>query len=622
MTERFGLANGTILQGGKYRIVRFLGAGGFGCTYEAEFVYLGVRVAIKEFFPHECCNRDQTGYVSVGISSQAGFVKNLERKFVEEARTLYNLSGLEGVVKVSDVFVENGTSYFVMDYIDGRSLKKVIDVDGPIVEDKAIGIIRQVGRALGSVHSHNCLHLDIKPDNIMIGSDGKPILIDFGVSKQYSEQEGCNTSTLTGSTPGFAPLEQLNGNVKAFTPATDIYALGATLYAMLTGKTPPHASDLLNETVSLDLPSNISDQTRTAVESAMELKVKHRPQRIDAFLSLLPAVEQIDEKEYDTDQTSDVAEAICDVEMMDTDATDNGKVDDLQPSNDFEVYEHESVVSPQYTPDPPTIRKTEYVSKSSSEESRTKSVMYLLAFIVACVISWFGIKILFEGIGGGASSAFSSSVYMEPAMIAALTDKGEYRVYNGADWNNFSESDRSRLYPIGIQLSSADETFVMALNDAGNGRMYKWEDKDRWEDCSDILDLDNVAWRDGKGDKEAKLDFGGLKKADIIMSADGEYSAAKAADGYSLRSVPSEQDVSVEWYLPSAGQLWMIYENKDVIDDLLAKVKGSKLVDAKYWTSTEGDGNSAWCVSMYNGEIVTSIKTIPFRVRAVATVPQ
>ena len=200
------LPDGTLLQGGKYRIVKFIGAGGFGCTYEAVFELLGVRVAIKEFFPHELCNRDATGRMSVGTDSRVEFVSRLRKKFVDEARTLFNYKDIDGVVKVTDVFEENSTSYFVMDFIDGKSLQNVIKYHGPMLEEEALRIISEAGRALQKVHDRGCLHLDLKPDNIMLDAGGHPILIDFGVSKQYTAEDGCNTSTLMGCTPGYLSL--------------------------------------------------------------------------------------------------------------------------------------------------------------------------------------------------------------------------------------------------------------------------------------------------------------------------------------------------------------------------------------------------------------------------------
>lgn len=282
-----------MLQGGKYRIVKFLGAGGFGCTYEAVFEFLHARVAIKEFFPHELCNRDSAGRMSVGAESREAFVEKLRKKFVDEARTLSQFRDLEGVVKVADVFDDNGTSYFVMDYIDGKSLKQKIDSEGPFAEEEAIEIIAEAAHALQGVHDHNCLHLDIKPANIMLDSEGRPVLIDFGTAKQYTPEEGCNTSTLIGNTPGYSPLEQMKAKLMSFYPATDIYALGGTLYTMLTGKIPPDVSDLINDTNGFCFPENISPKTRSAIAAAMKIKVKDRPATVKDFVGLLPRKKEV-----------------------------------------------------------------------------------------------------------------------------------------------------------------------------------------------------------------------------------------------------------------------------------------------------------------------------------------
>ena len=278
---------GSLLQGGKYRIVRFIAAGGFGCTYEAEHVMLEKRVAIKEFFMQDYCNRDaDTRHVTVGTKTMHELVDKYKRKFIGEAKALSGLEH-EGIVSVSDVFEENGTAYFVMDYVDGQPLSGLCK-NGPIPEKHALYYIRQVCEALAYVHDHNRLHLDIKPGNIMVKSDGRTVLIDFGASKQYDAASGENTTTLLGYTPGYAPLEQMNRNVQQFFPATDIYALGATLYCLLTGHTPQSPTDRINaEEEDLALPANISAATRQAVERALEIRKKDRPQSVSEFMTLL-----------------------------------------------------------------------------------------------------------------------------------------------------------------------------------------------------------------------------------------------------------------------------------------------------------------------------------------------
>ena len=280
------LAPNTLLQSGKYKIVRFLSSGGFGCTYEGEHVMLHKRIAIKEFFVKDFCNRDEnTSHVTVGTQSKVALVEKLRSKFIDEAVALSQLSH-PNIVSVSDVFMENGTAYYVMDFIDGKSLHQIINERGALPEGEAISYIKDAAEALKYVHSLNRLHLDIKPGNIMVTNDGHAKLIDFGASKQYDEVDGENTSTLLGKTPGYAPIEQMSNNVKQFTPATDIYSLGATLYKLLTGVTPPDATEIFNEGLE-ELPESISKSTNDAVMKAMELRVKNRPQTIDAFLEML-----------------------------------------------------------------------------------------------------------------------------------------------------------------------------------------------------------------------------------------------------------------------------------------------------------------------------------------------
>ncbi|MCD8290093.1 MAG: protein kinase, partial [Prevotella sp.] len=282
--------------GGKYKIVRFLNSGGFGCTYEAVHTQLASRVAIKEFFMENYCNRDDdTGNISIATKSMAGLVGKLRKKFVDEARSIFKMHH-SNIVRVVDIFEENGTSYYAMDFIEGRSLNEKVKTYGPLPEQMALKYIRQVADALKYVHSFNRLHLDVKPGNIMIDANDNAILIDFGASKHYDEESGENTSSLLGiNTKGYAPVEQQNASFTTFSPATDIYALGATLYKLLTGITPPDAVSIMGEESMLQpLPTTISQRTRNAVKAAMQLKRKNRPQSIDEFLAILDGKSDIE----------------------------------------------------------------------------------------------------------------------------------------------------------------------------------------------------------------------------------------------------------------------------------------------------------------------------------------
>ena len=292
------LKDGTLLQGGKYEIVRFIASGGFGCTYEAMHTLLDERVAVKEFFVSDFCNRDEkTGQVTVATQSKVEIVGKLRKKFIDETRALFKMKH-RGIVRVIDIFEENGTVYYAMEYIEGQSLGDMVKQRGKLPEAEAVGYIKQVAEALKYVYSLNRLHLDIKPGNIMLNKYGKAVLIDFGASKHYDAETGENTSTLLGiNTNGYAPVEQVNRSFKSFSPATDIYALGATLYKLLTGITPPPSTELNAEEATLaPLPQSITASTRCAVEAAMQLLRKNRPQTVEEWLKSFGEAKEDDEE--------------------------------------------------------------------------------------------------------------------------------------------------------------------------------------------------------------------------------------------------------------------------------------------------------------------------------------
>ena len=299
---------GTLLKGGTYRIERFINSGGYGCTYEAVHTSLDDKFAIKEFFVKDFCNREEDTFrVTVGTHSKKALVDKLKGKFIEEAKSIRKLHH-NGIVRVSDVFEENGTAYYVMDYIEGRSLKEIVEAKGKLSETEALRYIRQVSDTLKYVHSKNMLHLDIKPGNIMIDEYDNAILIDFGASKQYDEESGENTSTLLGKTPGYAPPEQMSNMVMKFTPATDIYALGATMYKMLTGITPPESNLRSSGEVELEaLPPYVDKVISDAIYKSLSLNKQIRPQSIAEFLKALDEkAEEVKEKPEDEGTDIDI----------------------------------------------------------------------------------------------------------------------------------------------------------------------------------------------------------------------------------------------------------------------------------------------------------------------------
>lgn len=278
---------GTLLQGDKYRIISMLGQGGFAITYLAEQVMAGRKVCIKEFFPKDFYNRnDDTMGVSLGSLGSADMMDAYKHKFVKEAKIIARLDH-PNITHIFDVFEENNTVYYVMDYIDGGTLLDRVKQHGPMSEHDALKYIRKVANALSYIHSINIAHLDIKPSNIMVRSDDdRPVLIDFGLSKKYDADGVQTSSTPVGLSHGFAPIEQYEpGGVNAFSPQTDIYSLGATLYYLLTGVVPPRASVIICEGLS---PINgVSPRVFKAIEKAMEVRMHDRPKSIEEFVAML-----------------------------------------------------------------------------------------------------------------------------------------------------------------------------------------------------------------------------------------------------------------------------------------------------------------------------------------------
>ena len=236
---------GTLLRG-IYRIDSYLSSGGFGNTYVATNIEFDERVAIKEFFMKGVTQReDNQTTVSVSNSENTNSFLEQKEKFKKEARRIRQLKN-EHIVAVHDLFEENGTAYYVMDYVDGENLAERLKRTGkPMTEQEVRELLPQILNALKSVHDAGIWHLDLKPANIMVDKSGHIKLIDFGASKQLNAQKGgATTSTAISYTNGYAPREQMEQNYDKFGPWTDIYALGATLYTLLTNKRPPLPTDI------------------------------------------------------------------------------------------------------------------------------------------------------------------------------------------------------------------------------------------------------------------------------------------------------------------------------------------------------------------------------------------
>lgn len=288
------LQPGTVIHGthNDYRIERVLGQGSFGITYVANVRLKGrlgaiesaALVAIKEFFLRDVSSRNGLRVFSVSDST---LCSDYRRDFLREAQ---NLSRLENdhIVKVLETIEENDTVYYVMEYLSGGNLDQHILSHGKLSCREALDIAIQIGEALKCMHAQHMLHLDLKPLNVMRGEDGHIVLIDFGLSKCFGADGQPESSTRIGQgTTGYAPIEQHSfKKADGFMPTLDIYALGATLFKMLTGCVPPEASVVLNEGLPVDELSSagVPPAIIALVERAMQPLRRMRHQTVDEFI--------------------------------------------------------------------------------------------------------------------------------------------------------------------------------------------------------------------------------------------------------------------------------------------------------------------------------------------------
>ena len=295
MSQSNCLKIGATLQNGKFVIRRVLGQGGFGITYEAEQTNMNKVVVLKELFISSSCERKKDGNTVYVLQNNQDFFDSQKKRFVKEAERMGNLPNSH-IVQVHDNFEENGTAYYVMDFIEGKSLADILIKEGkPFDEGSVRFILEQMLDALECIHGKTppLCHLDIKPANIMMDSMGKALLIDFGASKYVATSDNTiSSSTAIAYTPGYAPIEQLSGNRDIMGPWTDFYALGATLFNLLTRQKPSDPSIICNDRSpqkreSIPLPANITTQMRQLILWLMKTDIKDRPQSVEEIRKFL-----------------------------------------------------------------------------------------------------------------------------------------------------------------------------------------------------------------------------------------------------------------------------------------------------------------------------------------------
>ncbi len=630
------LQPGTYLQGDKYRIIRALGSGGFGITYLAEHELAERKVCIKEFFPKEFYNRDDNSRsISLGSKGSAAIMDAYKAKFIKEAKTIARLKH-PNIIHIHDVFEENNTAYYVMEYIEGESLSDLVKRSGALVEAEAVRYIRSVAEALGYIHERKIMHLDVKPANVMLNSeDGQVVVIDFGLSKQYDEEGHQTSSTPVGISAGFAPMEQYQqGGVKEFSPETDIYSLGATLYYLVTGQVPPQAVCVADEGLP-ELPAHLSSGVRNAIERSMTFQRKHRPHSAKEFLALLE---------------DNIPEVVAIPTSSPVSAPVSAPVDDkTSVAASAPVADERTVVgapAPKAQPTPQS--KKEWAPKYSaekpkkSEETKKKSKWWLWLLIVAVVV--IGGYLALSG-SNDSETAKSEQVQNRQAEEIEKARKAEEKrqaeetekARIAEEKRQAEESEKARIAEEKRKAEEAERARIaeekrindMVAQGLGRDGIYEVGDYYNRNNKKGVVFFVSDGGRHGK---ILSLDVTKLKwcteeqcSRKIFVGASSWDDGKANTDEVVSRSDRNEYQAFVwcrnkgnDWYLPSKRELETIYKNESKINQTLSAKNGEKLIVDWHWSSTEDNENFARYVNMDNGNTYLTNKYYDEYVRAVS----
>ena len=455
---------GTILHG-TYKIESYLASGGFGNTYLAKNIEFDETYAIKEFFVKGVCQRDgNSTTISVSNAENTNSFEQQREKFKKEARRLRSLSNPH-IVKVYDLFEENGTAYYVMDYVDGENLSaRLKRTNAPLAESEVRNYLNQILDGLEAIHNEGMFHLDIKPANIMVDSHDVVKLIDFGASKQQSTVGGATMSTGISYTNGYAPSEQMAQSYDKFGPWTDFYALGATMYKLLTNQDPPSVSDLSEDEtedkhLALPMP-DVSGEMKKLVVWMMQVNRLKRPKNVGEIKRILQQSSIATSNNEETKAFSPYQSYANPVNNEETVwASKHG---------DAKVEENEQPKSK--------------IEKQTSDDTANKNTHFVVVFILVIVVVC-AIAIMTRGCGGNRTASDINSVEASADSDVAFPDTMTY-ADSGADTSAMYVENKEEIFfnekvrYTGAVMCDPDPGYFYPLDEAGeltfsDGRKYK-----------------------------------------------------------------------------------------------------------------------------------------------------
>ncbi len=624
------LRPGTVLQGATaYRIERVLGAGGFGITYLASITMrvgnLNVKahVAIKEHFIGDQCERagDSHTVVCPGTDASRALVAGSLRDFVSEARRLAEYGAGHGnIVKVNEIFEINGTAYYVMEYLQGESLDAYIKRNGPLGEDEIRSLVFPVVDAVAYLHARRLTHLDIKPANIMLGADGdgnvRPVLIDFGLSKHYNA-DGSATSTVNtmACSDGYAPAEQYSG-IRTFSPTADVYALGATILAAATGRTPTAANDWpAGEPEATIAGLGLGATMRTAIAKAMAMRKFDRYPDAGALLAALGGKEAVKTR------------------LLTHPESEPGATKPF--------------------PEPLSSPKPLSEIPAPTPKANRKPLLFGLVGLLVLVVA--GIAVFSSKGDGLATVAPDTLAVVEEAMVAenvqaigqqtppatqntSIQDDNERLERERAEAQRLEQGrierervEQERLEQERIERERAEQERLEQERIERERAEAQWLEQERIEreeaemrtphnlDLAirregRTLYLNQSNWRSRIRPGDEKLGMVIIKNGErFILALEDEAGGAEMDWNEAMRRFGNR--------LPTKGQGEAWLSQADAVADAGEAYGGSFPSNSWYWTRTEYRSSYAWIVTMYHGSVYNYYKTGTNRVRAVAPVP-
>lgn len=461
---------GTILHG-TYKIESYLSSGGFGNTYLAKDIEFDETYAIKEFFVKGVCQRDgNSTTISVSNAENTNSFEQQREKFKKEARRLRSLRNPH-IVKVYDLFEENGTAYYVMDYVDGENLSaRLKRTNAPLAESEVRNYLNQILDGLEAIHNEGMFHLDIKPANIMVDSHDVVKLIDFGASKQQSTEGGATMSTGISYTNGYAPSEQMAQSYDKFGPWTDFYALGATMYKLLTNQDPPSVSDLSEDEtedkhLALPMP-NVSEKMKKLVVWMMQVNRLKRPKNVGEIRRIL-------QQSSAATSNNEETKAFSPHHSYANSVDDEEETVWASKHGDAKVEENEQPQSK--------------IEKQTSGDTANKNTHFVVVFILVIVVVC-AIAIMTRGCGGNRTasdinsveaSADSDSAVYEPGVDTIIAETGSQNYLNSIDYSS------SKVTDIGY---FNDETWKLVESESSVSLVSEKYN----------YSISNISWQDGE----------------------------------------------------------------------------------------------------------------------------